>query len=516
MADKIIKVANSQEFEYISQLVSQNQKDFNSKIIAHNGEIVANGQVFVCGNDSSEQNQMEVSYNDKNFSRFDEFYMTSDEKTTSVTWSMIVDQTLDTFYKNNSYLIYAPIQSDTSRKDIIELDDFKRKYLPKYAGRLVVEKDNKNVIENIYEVAIKFRMIYQGEPRYVINKFYFSSDLELYSPAKSSQIYASIKEHLDQNQQEEKQIVEPLAINQVIEINKKIEDIMQQEQGFQDYLIGEAKQYFENYKQDALETMTDKAMIICDRIKLRYIANIKLEKKAYIMKDRISGQPMFDCYLSFSNNVTLSCSHCKKVLVDNGYVAIDVNGKLEEIALDDLNYDQMINCEDLSHYVFGSSICSKCDKLFCPTTLAKCSECGADICTNCNGDNVKISFDEKGDIIYYHKNCAVFCYDTLTFERKTNTQVCEICGQTYTKNYFQYNENKCNLCFPLVNGTGDLEEMKQIYKQHKAFLPIGKRSLDNLCNENISAIVFKTKNGEMFIMHKNNANKNKLISLKKL
>ncbi|MEG1663228.1 MAG: hypothetical protein RR338_04500, partial [Clostridia bacterium] len=435
------------------------------------------------------------------------FFASSRSVGSDVTWAGVVDDTLNAFYQMHNFLVYAPIKNgDKSAQDKVKIATFLKSYLGEnVSSRMEVSKFGGDETVKVFEVAVKFRFIFRGEPQYVINKFYFKEDLSLCDAGTSRMLFSQIEsiakgseEKVDANAETQ------IESSQVSQMTEKIVEIMTSEEGFQNYLVGVAGEQFGIYEQIADDDGIQIDTIYCDRIKLRYIACLTLENRCYEVKNLANGVLLFSAKLDVNNGLTLVCAKCGTTVVENSREVED---------------------GILAKHCSLPQNCQRCNKFICCEKIEKCSVCGQPLCSDCDDDDTVCRwFDNKQNkMIYYHKKCANFCVDTYEYLPKEATRTCDKCGKTYSLKYFSGEVRLCNLCKPICSikaADEDRPKYARIYRTHKAMLPVYLRlRKGNLCNENLSTILFRVasgKNFKVYMFDKRQIGGNKMFTLKKL
>lgn len=529
---KKIKVPNEAEFQTVCKLIDANISQNETRYTYSDNSIYVDDFEFTKSKEFVEEQTADNGYVEtehgitKKFMRFDNFNANTRTDANAMTWENVVNDNIDTFYKLNSFLKYAPYDDNDceGEKEIIETK--LKRALPYVADRMIFARNDDIGKETIYEVAVKFRFVFRGEPKYVINKFYFDGNFALCSSSQSRLLYAQVdalvKEATANEENNEEVLIES---DQVTKITNNILAVMQNQSGFQDYLIGEAKTVFDNYVKDTKNNGVFNVEVSCDRVKLRYIAHLRMRMKEYLVIDALSGQKIFDVRLGVKGELNVYCSKCGNEIISQDiipFARIDINGK-QTVAFGDINEmseSDLANSTITKHCQLPPVTCKSCTKLLCLTQLEKCSECGKTLCIDCSSNNIVSQYNDGKTISYYHTSCAVYCEDTFETLPKAYTKRCTVCGKIYSTKYFRDKVNMCKLCEPIyTDEVIDDELYRKIYNTHKNMLPLHLRNKKNICNENFDSILFKVvigNNDHVYYFDKSQLLEDKPFKIKKL
>ncbi|MGM9972083.1 MAG: hypothetical protein ACI35W_06715 [Anaeroplasmataceae bacterium] len=494
----IVKVKSSLEYEMLKDLINDNQ---DSIYVNDDGQIVNDDTLYVLDTHSSNNDNNDLK-NDKIFTRFDSFY--SKEQTID-TWDTLKAYVIDHFFKRRNFLVYNPIFHELKKEEYesIILSYFKT-YTPINTNDLVIiEKDESNE-SLIYEVAVKIPFKFFGNPIYVINKFYFDSNLNLLSSNASRDIYEDIKNNNNNTEKSQNNNLINYEINSdmVNIMNEKIIDKMKD--GFTDYLVGEAYDIFNEKTEDYIDN--NKEIIIeCGMPKIRYIAVMKVFNKKFIIKNRLTAEYLFECSINSSNKATFKCLQCGQDGILSGdiiniYSKDSDNNKI--ITPMNINLKERVSDEylanDFGYHVFKNKDCLDCSRYVCANTIIKCSSCNKKMCNDC----IKPDYVVKNSDYLLHKSCAFFNKETLSFVPKNEVMKCALCKREYS-NSNKYDDKYCLLCGPIVNFDSlDNSSKKQYYDLfdiHKNMFGFRSRSKQNICNETINGILFKINQKYYFL-----------------
>ncbi len=532
MAKRII-IPNEDEFFSVCKLIDANLSQKDTRYNHSEDSIYVDGLEFVRSKDFKEEESEENGYvvtefgNTKKFTRFDNFSKATRSEDNDMTWDNVVSENLDTFYKLNSFLIYAPYDEDTFASDSEIVKQRLVKMLPAIHDRLVIKHTESADKETIYEVAIKFRFVFRGEPKYIINKFYFDAEYNVFTPSQSKmlheQINIIIKDAKSGDLDEDSKI--SIESDQVIRITNNILEIMKMNDGFQSYLVGEAKQIFDNYVIDSRHNGQFNVEVSCDRAKLRYIAHLKMRLKEYKVIDSHSQQEIFIATVGMNGDIDLTCTKCGTNVISQdvvAYATIGANGK-ESIEYDNINDITDLNISNsllAKHCMLPPAMCKNCNMLLCNELLATCTECGKTLCVDCNAGNIVDQYTLDNELHYFHTSCGVYCEDTFQTLPKSFTKRCGMCGKVNSNSYYSEKSNMCSLCEPIyTDEIFDDEEYRKLYAINKQILPLHLRRKNNICNENFDSVLFKVVKGKKELFYrfdKSQLAKNKALKLTKV
>ncbi len=511
---KKVKITNESEFGSVCKLIDANLSQNDTRYNHNHNSIFVDGLEFVVSKDFVEEENEDNGYvvtehgATKKFSRFDNFNKATRSVDNQMTWDNVVSENLDTFYKLNSFLIYSPYDEDTFTNDKEIITNKLARILPNIHHRLVVQHSESSEKETIYEVAIKFRFVFRGEPKYIINKFYFDENYNIFSPSQSKMLYEQISlivkdandNKVDNSSDGENDIT--IESDQVIRITNNILTSMKSFQGFQGYLVGEAKDVFNSYVKDSRSSGQFNIEVACDRAKLRYIAHLKMRLKEYKIIDSQSTQELFLARVGINGDLDLICARCGTTIVNQDvvdFIKVGANGKesIGNAIVADLTDTDIANSVVSKHCMLPPSTCKSCNMLLCKELLSTCAECGKAVCVDCNMNNIVDQYIVDNKVNYYHTACGVYCEDTFQTLPKSYSKRCGMCGKVYTATNFAEKSNMCSLCSPIYSDEiFDDEEYKTMYKINKQILPIHLRGKNNLCNENFDSILFKVVKGK--------------------
>ena len=532
MAKKII-IPNEDEFASVCKLIDANLAQNDTRYNHTGSSIFVDGLEFVKSQDFVEEKNEENGYvvtefgTTKKFSRFDNFAKPTRKVDNEMTWDNVVSENLDTFYKLNSFLIYAPYDEDTFESDKKIVEAGLLKMLPSQSERLVVKHTESADKETIFEVAVKFRFVFRGEPKYIINKFYFDADYNIFTPSQSKMLHEQINIIIKDAKTSESDEDSKIAIesDQVIRITNNILETMKKFDGFQNYLVGEAKEVFDSYVVDSRHNGQFNVEVSCDRAKLRYIAQLKMRLKEYKVIDSQSTQEIFIATVGMNGDLDLICAKCGTTVISQDLVpftTIGTNGK-ESIAYSNINEitdKDIANSIITKHCMVPPALCKNCNMLLCNDLLATCTECGKTLCVDCTSNNIVDQYMIENKVNYFHTSCGVYCEDTFQTLPKSFTKRCGMCGKVNSNSYYKEKSNMCSLCEPIyTDEVFDDEEYRKLYAINKQILPIHLRSKNNLCNENFDSILFKVVKGKkehFYRFDKNQLSTNKALRITKV
>ncbi|MDR3317851.1 MAG: hypothetical protein LBS99_00240 [Clostridiales bacterium] len=520
MADIII--SSKESFDNVVFLI---ENSVSVGDIAYDGKankIKSGGDYFVlAGQDKTaigyEESRRDPNGGDKkkSFTRFD---ILDPEKRkargTTQTWDTFLSEVLNSFYKKYSYLVYETIENASSEQ--LHKRIMRRLFdtaVPEISGSLDFDKNAVGSESCIYEVAVKFKMRLGGEPVSVINKFYLivmpDSSISLFPADRAAGLNNQIRHKArTANKQPGKppssaDALPAITSEKVDELISVIKRLLNGEDGFQAYLVGEAREQYDKFLETQAvvgEASASGIEIDCDGAQLRYISYLKLMNQSYFCRDGATGKLMFKVDFGINNELTVACANCNEIIIDAKSMSPDdkpvreyfADNEQAEISKNDYaavrRHCSPVSC-DLG---FGRA----CKKLVCLNKVTSCPKCKKTICCDCLYDSVVTAYSPGGvaSTEYLHTPCLSFCYDTLTALPAEKTRECPCCKKRYSSTNFA-GSAYCRFCASVIgakpNSHGVTEpRLNALYQKHKDMLPFGLRRKKNICNENATMILF--------------------------
>lgn len=508
----IFKIRNKNEFDKLVTII----KDNNSTAITvdEKGNIVSNGNYYVKAFNTDEETYTEEIKDETTFKRFDAFYT---QTPVADTWEIIKESAINTFFARRNFLVYSPIKVSIDEKIQIEkIKEYLRLLAPNVNQSILTFTPSSRETEVVYyEVAVKFAIKFNGEPVYVINKFYFDGNYNLVNPNKISYLNNSIereaKKHVESTNIESTNI-ESSIVNDFYD---KIFAVMQTDA--EQYLVGNAlKTYTEGLKTI---TQSDKMIVIeCGLPKFRYVAKLSMYQKKYIIRNSITNEAILECDIDSNNDVIFKCLQCNtEGICTNNKIKCYINEFEHEYREIDFSKssDYYTNNELSKH--LNDAPCPSCNRYVCFGKYSTCPSCDKTICIDCINPTMLIK--TKGSDYQMHRKCAFYCTGTLKFVSKKDSRKCQCCGKVYSRDYFYEKSNLCKLCAPILLYNNQSIEVRnrvsELFQIHKKMFPLTKQLKNGICNEDLNGILFQIDTEVYYYDKKENSN-SKYIKLKKL
>ncbi|HRR90144.1 MAG TPA: hypothetical protein P5161_05145, partial [Eubacteriales bacterium] len=345
---KTIKISDKETFDAVYGLI-ENCLPSSGGYFCENGKIRSGDTLFVFSEEGEDGGGEEAA---KAFGRFDVLKARGAAVQNSAKlWDAFVANVLDDFYKDNAYLVYKPIESRADAAVQIEmvkkLVELLNPELFRENTKLEIKPDSK-VNDLVYEVAVKLKMRLGGEPVSVINKFYIedtSDGLRAVSGARCRMLYLQINEKIKSAaavKEAAASDLAPITGGAASEIIKVISELLASEDGFQDYLTGEAEKAFYGYAEKQKEILESAEIeeITCSDAKLRYIAALTLLNKSYICSSFVGGKEkrLFRFAFSASNAITAVCLQCGETLISSNVFTVTAGDVTASVTLDTAKY----------------------------------------------------------------------------------------------------------------------------------------------------------------------------------
>lgn len=452
-------------------------------------------------------------------------------------WQKFVEKIADYFHRKFSFLEYAEVNQSKLEKQKNFQKLSIRNVMAFFIGEkpIQIEDDPEGCFrDDIYGAVLKLNITDgTGEAKPVVGKVIFRNkdDGRGLEPI-TVDIFSDLKDSLssfegDEKEENEEEVLGESSRNEtVIAILNALDDLLNKEEGFQDYISFEDER-----DQKAIEYMVSRGPNHVVDLECRYaevlsVFHLNWVTSSYIVSQ--TGLPTFKVNFGVGNRMSVSCMVCSDPdkLINNNRIfagetrsdAIEyvINPELNNLGLDPLIAELVKKGNPFHNHAFEVSCKhtrfeTECRKFACLNKIFKVTQkvekggiSTKILCRDCPYPEIVSEYDGK---LYYTPD-MVFCRDTMSLKPREETGVCKICGRTFSA-LSGKKGGTCDFCKEASSSTRT-EYSKKLYKKYSVMLPIKLRlqtpSSGKKCVEDEEILLFNLS-GKLYLQNKADLNK---------